>query len=191
MKVFNIMGAATTAIDHYLRGEPAGLNLGAIAKIRTAAQHRILSLPPSFELQDASGLSPHTYEACRTCALIYGIAVIFPVSNVYNLVQNLASRLQESLMYLDVESCELSLSALYLWILVLGGIAASDGPERTFFVVHLESIVMKYQICEWSGVEEILQKFLWLESACGPGGRALWAEVMKSTPRWRSTAVHT
>lgn len=37
MKMFGLEGAVTLEIDLYLRGEPAGLTLGAIAKVRTPA----------------------------------------------------------------------------------------------------------------------------------------------------------
>jgi hypothetical protein len=87
-KAFNLVGAVIMAIDHYLRGEPAGLILGATAKTRTAAQHRITSLPLSSELQDPFDFSSHIYEACHKTGLIYGIAVIFPVSNAYILLQD-------------------------------------------------------------------------------------------------------
>lgn len=178
MKVLSIVGAVTMAIDYYLKGEPAGLTLGAIAKIRTAAQHRILSLPLSVELQDSFVFSPHIYEACRTTALIYGIAVIFPISNACNLLQDLTQRLRASLTYFIMDDCGSGLSDVYLWMLVLGGIAASDGPERPWFAMQLGNFAMTYRMRDWSAVQEILKPFLWLESACGAGGRNLWMETM-------------
>jgi hypothetical protein len=183
MKVLNLMGAVTIAIDHYLRGEPGGLTLGAIAKARTAAQHRILSLAPSVELQDLTTFSPHIYEACRTTALIYGIAVIFPVANAYNLLQGLVQRLKALIMCFGVEKHEVDISGLYLWMLVLGGIAAADGPERTWFVTQLGNFVTKGPTYESKTVEQMLHPYLWLESACDPGGRILWMEVMNSIRR--------
>jgi hypothetical protein len=179
MNVLGLLGAVTMAIDHHVRGEPGSLTLGAIAKIRTAAQHWILSLPLSLELQDQFMYNPYIYEACRTTTLIYGIAVIFPVSNAYNLLHELARRLKESLIFLEAENYEPSIAGLCLWMLVLGGIAASDGPERMWFVTQLEILAWKCQICHWNAAEEILQLFLWLESACGAGGRILWTEAMK------------
>jgi hypothetical protein len=179
VKVFNLVGAVTMAIDHYLRGEPAGLTLGVIAKTRTAAQHRILSLPLSSEWQDPFDFSSQMYETCRTTALIYGIAVIFPVSNAYSLLQDLTRRLKASLLYFNPESYEPEISRVHLWMLILGGIAASDGPERTWFVIQLEILAIKCHIYDWAAVEEILRSFLWLESACGVAGRILWIEAMK------------
>ena len=35
------------------------------------------------------------------------------------------------------------------------------------------------KIGTWEEVAEIVESFLWLESACGPGGRILWAEVTR------------
>jgi hypothetical protein len=64
-----------------------------------------------------------------------------------------------------------------LWILVLGGIAASDTEEREWFVKSIAMVVKILQIGTWEQVTEIMEGFLWLDSACDAGGRILWAEV--------------
>lgn len=177
-EVFNLLGAVTTAIDHYLQGQPAGMSLGAISKVRTAAHHQLLLLPPTLDFQDINVFSPYIYEACRTTALIYSFGVIFPVSNAYNLQQELVRRLRGSLESFEGESWEDGISGLRLWMLVLGGIAASDGPCRTWIVEQLRRFVRIWEICEWRSVKEVLRSFLWLESACDNGGRLLWSEVI-------------
>ena len=69
------------------------------------------------------------------------------------------------------------MSGVLLWMLVLGGIAASDKPERPWFVSQLALIVRRLDITEWGSIEDTLESFLWLESACGQGGRELWDEA--------------
>jgi hypothetical protein len=61
-------------------------------------------------------------------------------------------------------------------MLVLGGIASLDKPERVWFVERLARLAAMLDV-DWCEVKEILGTFLWLESACGDGGKELWGEV--------------
>ena len=57
-------------------------------------------------------------------------------------------------------------------MLILGGIAALDEAERPWFFSQLVKLVKALEI-NWNSVERILESFLWLESACSPGGKLL------------------
>jgi len=179
LQLFDAMGSLTIAIDHYLKGEPDGLTVGEIARTRTAIQKRLLLLPSDEEFSIIPLFSPCLYEACRLTALIFGIAVAFPIPKTYAMLRTLSLRLKES-----IEKSEISRSTssevlhVFLWMLILGGIAALDKAERPWFVSQLITLVRILEI-DWDGVEEILESFLWLESACGSGGRLLWSEVME------------
>ena len=81
----------------------------------------------------------------------------------------------------EIGNFAMELSGVLLWMMVLGGIASSDKPERPWFVSQLALIVRKLRLMDWGGVEDILESFLWLESACGKGGRELWDEVISSS----------
>jgi hypothetical protein len=187
----------TTGIDHYLSGRPRGLKLGAISMARTFIQYRVLALPHADEFGEIISLDDEEknrgegsvtfaelYEACLAAATIYNIAVIFPVPNTHRIFPHLVKRLEKALSppyspsvvarYGDSDS------DLLLWILVLGGIAALDSDERFWFVKNLVAFVGKWKIYDWSSVEEKMQHFLWLESACSPGGKLLWEEVTKN-----------
>jgi hypothetical protein len=94
-------------------------------------------------------------------------------------LQALVRRLTASLEVTDIESHSVHYSGLRLWMLVLGGIAALGKPERPWFVSNLALVSVKRLNLDWDGVEDILKTFLWLESACGPGGRQLWDEVKR------------
>lgn len=180
--IFQAMGSTTIAIDHYLKGIPAGLTLGQIAKVRTAVHQRLLLLPTSDELAEVPPHHRFIYDACRTTALIYSIAVIFPVPNTFTPFQTLVSRLQNSIGTEGFNK-DIHVPDLLLWMLIIGGVAALDKPERVWYVSQLSIIVKKRNIYEWKCVEKILGSFLWLDSACSQGGRKLWLEVMERT-RW-------
>jgi hypothetical protein len=179
LQVFDAIGSLTVTIDHYLQGKPNALTVGVIARARTAIQKRLLLLPSDDELSTSPLSSPYLYEACRLTGLIYGIAVVFPIPKTYDLLKTLSQRLQASIEKFEIyRSKSFEVQYALLWMLMLGGIAALDKAERLWFVSQLVRLVRILRM-DWDSIEEILESFLWLESACGPGGRLLWSEVME------------
>jgi Fungal specific transcription factor domain len=183
LEVLECMEAITLAIDHYLQGKPGGLTLGQIVRTRTGIQKRLLLLPTAKELNISINIvnkpscRSNLYECCHLTAMIFSIAVIFPIPSTYDVLQTLVRELIASLEVTDIESYSEDCSGVLLWMLVLGGIAALDKPERPWFVSNLVLSVERLKL-DWDGAEAILKTFLWLESACSPGGRQLWDEVM-------------
>jgi Fungal specific transcription factor domain len=180
LHAFDSIGAFTLAIDYHIRGKPCGLGLGAIYTARTAVQQRLLLLPASEELDipPSSSTKPNIYECCRLAALIYGVAVVYPIPNSYLVFEQLVQRLKTAIEVLDIKKFGIDLSGVLLWMVVLGGIAALDTPERSWFVSQLAFIVRTLDIEKWVEIENILETFLWLESACSEGGQLLWNEAL-------------
>jgi hypothetical protein len=179
LQVLDGMGALTLAFRHYLQGKPGGLTLGQLVRTRTAIEKRLLMLPGGDELNIATMIAPNVYECCRLTAMIFGVAVVLPIPNTYDVLQLYVTRLKAAIeeSHLDTLSSQYAnLSELLLWILMLGGIAALDKPERRWFVSQLALLVDKLRV-DWRGVEGVLETFLWLDSACGPRGRELWAKI--------------
>jgi hypothetical protein len=180
LQVFDAVGSVTIAIDHYLKGEPDAPTVGVIARTRTAIQKLLLLLLPDEELNIIPLLSPYLYEACRLAGLIYGIAVVFPIPKPYDMFRTLSQRLKFYIEKFGIcESQSLEVQHVFLWMSMLGGIAALDKAERLWFVSQLVRLIGILRI-DWDSAEEILESFLWLDSACGSGGRRLWAEVVGS-----------
>jgi len=177
--IFDAIAALTIAIEHYLEGEPAGLSLGALSKMRTSVQHRLLSLPSRTELGGLALLEPDVYEACRLTAIIYGVAIVYPISNSYKVLQQLVQLLKNSLEICDIERLGVAQPDLLLWMLVLGAIAAFEKPERLWYITQLAKWAKKREVYDWTRVEEKLLLFLWMDSACGTGGGQVWIEVMQ------------
>lgn len=179
LEVLDCMEAITRAIDHYLQVKPGGLTLGQIVRTRTGIPKRLLVLPTAEELNINITVSscPDLYECCRLTAIIFSISIIYPIPNTYDVLQTLVRQLTASLEAMEIESLSVDYSGVLLWILVLGGIAALGKPERPWFVSKLALVGVKRLKLDWDGVENILKSFLWLESACSPGGCRLWGEV--------------
>lgn len=137
-------------------------------------------LPTGDELASQTGVvSLNVYECSRLTALIFAVAVTHPISNSYDLLQKYVTRLKSAIEESDLIASGTDgacLSGLFLWMLVLGGIAALEKPERCWLVSHLALLADRLDI-GYMEVEKILESFLWLDSSCGPGGRELWAKV--------------
>ena len=163
LQVLDSIGGFTLAVGHYLRGKPFGLKLGAIARARIAVQQKLLLLQTADELNIPSSSTkpkPNIYECCRLTALIYGVGVVFPVPNSHSVLQELVRRLMVAIGVLDIRSFGVELGGVLLWMLVLGGIAALDIPERHWFASQLAWVVGRLGIDDWGCVEDILGSFL-------------------------------
>ncbi|CZT47057.1 uncharacterized protein RSE6_07581 [Rhynchosporium secalis] len=154
LSVFEIFGAMTKAIQHYLDGEPKGLTHEVILRTRYDVQHRILSLPPITDLPVLE--FPFTYEACRLGGLIYSIAVLLPIPNSYLVLKELVQQLQTAIEMSRLESPGGIHADIHLW---LGGIAALDKPERYWYVRELVALVRSTDFWEWSDVDKILERY--------------------------------
>ena len=175
----NWVGAYTTALDYYHRGKPGGLSLAVITRTKWALQQQLLLLPPAHELSKCPLSKLSFYECCRLTLHIFGLAVVFiDTSDAYSHLQTLVTRLKTWLERLNVYVHGTDLTHLLLWMLTLGGIAALGKPERPWFASRL-GIVLRRSNITWDGAQEILERFLWLENACGTEGRELWAEAIK------------
>jgi hypothetical protein len=179
LQVLDSMGAYALAVISYLEGKPFSLGPGEMGRTRLAVQQTLLLLPTSEELSRIpwSSPKPNIYECCRLTALIFGVAVVYPIPNSYNVLLELVQRLKAAIELVGIVTFGIDLYGVLLWMLVLGGIAATDKPQRPWFVSQLALVTRKLDIIDWGGIEDILESFLWLESACGHGGRELWGEA--------------
>ncbi|PVH73914.1 hypothetical protein DL98DRAFT_537919 [Cadophora sp. DSE1049] len=94
-------------------------------------------------------------------------------------LQQVVQRLQTAIEWSRIESFGATFADLYLWILILGGIAALDEPERCWYVGQLLVFARRTGMRDWVAVEAMMGDFLWLKSACDSGGRKLWSEVLE------------
>lgn len=178
--IFTQISAVTVGIAAHLSGDPTGPSQNLIARTRTVCQQKLLSLPIRSEiLGHLVEEAPDIYEAVRLTANIFAIAVIFPIPRSAGVLQVLVTDLMRALEEAGLDHYPtVILSNLHLWILILGGIAAQGKAEGPWFVAQLVEFARKWDFgSDWRAVEDVLETFLWLDSACGVSGRKLWVLV--------------
>jgi hypothetical protein len=117
-------------------------DLNMICDLRNLLQYHILSLPPPSDL-DAPFCQAHAaYQACRLAALIYGVGVVFPLPAHTAPLSRLARLLSAELVLVSWDFESASVADMYMWIVSMGGIAATDQPDlRPSVVSALRSAV--------------------------------------------------
>lgn len=154
-----------------------------IADQRNLTQHTLLSLPPSTDLPTfySHPMESTTYEACRLAALIFAVGVIFPIPTPNTPLPKLAQQLHSVLQHptasalWDFPSTRIPL----VWVLILGGIAATNTPQRPFFVETLRETAHRSGLTSYQDVKRMLEMMLWYDAACDDAGEALWSEAIK------------
>ena len=177
-KVFHEMLVLTVVIDRHCRGITPIAEIVDLVDTRNAIQHSLMSLPTGDELDYGQITSVCLYEAIRHSAIIYSAAVIFPLPASTGIFGMAATRLQHILDESKSNPCWQLCPDALLWILVLGGVASFGTLERFWFVQNLTAVSASLNLSLWEQVLEKLDNYLWLDSACGSGGRLLWTEVM-------------
>lgn len=176
-KVLQSMVDLTIIIDCHCRGTKPIKDFTAIIDRRNFVQHSLMCLSSSAELDQDEVTSVCLYELIRHAAFIYSAAVTFPIPALGGHFHRLAGFLLPLLEASKFDSCWRHSPQTLLWILVLGGIAASGTKEREWFVKRVSVVAMILKISTWEQVVELMEGFLWLDSACDAGGRVLWAEA--------------
>ncbi|KGO69812.1 hypothetical protein PITC_042750 [Penicillium italicum] len=145
---------------------------------RNITQHTLLCLSPASDLVFSHPTHAATYEACRLAALVFGVGVLFPIPAQNTPLNTLARLIQSALLKpssADLWTSQPSRLPL-IWVLTLGGIAANDTPERTWFASALGDIARKTGLNSWAKIKSVLGSMLWYDAACDTAAKALWQE---------------
>ncbi|GKZ64217.1 hypothetical protein AnigIFM50267_003679 [Aspergillus niger] len=174
-QVMHGLRAYTANIDDYISGRSPSYSPQAMCDQRNLVQYHLMSIGPIA----GTGLGAIS-EVCRLATIIYSIGVTFPLSGVRAPFGTLAMTLQSELEKNDLINTWPMLEhgdILFLWILMVGGIAARDGPRRGWFIECLSEIMFVSENVQWSCVKEKLRMILWLDIACDMAGRDVWSEA--------------
>lgn len=178
-EVYQAMKAYIDIVERYQGGSTLEPDLSMICTQRNLVQHHLLSLQPAGKLGVNFRQTYPMYEACRLAGLILGVGVIFPLPAQMAPLETLMRDLKFELQATEVESncCSRDAMGVLIWILTLGGIAATGFPERLWYVTTLGRIIACSCISRWQDLKQILELMPWLETACDRAGQQLWNEV--------------
>ena len=176
--------AAFTYVNIVKTGLANGYDVSLLADQRNLTEHTLLSLLPASDIPTSFSYPTQatTYEICRLAALIFGVGVMFPIPAQNTPLSSLAQQIQ-SLLREPTASAMWSTPANripLIWALTLGGIAATDTPERSFFVSGLGETARRSGLTSWPGVKRALEMMLWYDEACDEAAELLWLEVNSS-----------
>lgn len=176
--------AAFTYINIVRASLANGYDVSLLADQRNLTEHTLLSLKPASEIPTSFSYPTQatTYEICRLAALIFGVGVMFPIPAQNTPLKSLAQQIQ-SLLRESTSSAMWSTPANripLIWALTLGGIAATDTPERSFFVSGLGDTARRSGLTSWPSVKRALEMMLWYDEACDEAAELLWLEANSS-----------
>ncbi|KAJ5144603.1 Protein of unknown function DUF3468 [Penicillium atrosanguineum] len=161
-----------------------GYDLPLLADQRNLTQHTLLSLLPSSDIPTSFShpTEATTYDICRLTALIFSVGVMFPIPAQNTPLKSLAKQIQAQLS-LPTASAMWSAPRNripLIWALTLGGIAATDTPERPFFVSALGETARRSGLTTWPQIRLTLDMMLWYDLACDEAAQILWFEAISS-----------
>ncbi|KAI1611484.1 hypothetical protein EDD36DRAFT_466421 [Exophiala viscosa] len=117
-------------------------------------------------LSKADGIA----ELCRLAALIFSYGVIYPLARSESLkllARQLKTAVSETMTVMH-EATE-----LMLWVCVIGGMATTDTEDESYFVTVLKLLFSRLGVGSFAQLKEVLQRYIWLPSACDSGALAL------------------
>jgi hypothetical protein len=151
-------------------------NLRALLNRRVKSHHAVLSLPTADEAfisEDQRSI----YECCRVGAILYSTAVLFPSPPSKRTLPKIASQLKSVIEDFRLETCFDGGGKLLIWALLLGGIASEGTLERVWFLRRLKPLLAMEGVLEWRLLTDLVERFLWMDSACEDGALSVWEEL--------------
>jgi hypothetical protein len=181
-EVYQAMKTYISIVERYQDGSAAEPDMCRISNQRNLVQYHLLSLPSAGQFDQKFRQNYPVYETCRLAGLIFGVGVIFPLPARTAPFQTLVKLLQAELRESNLESIWGAQDAVgvLLWILTLGGIAATGLPEREWFVATLGWVTSHSGLSRWRDLKQVLEQMPWLDSACDSAGQQLWDEFQDS-----------
>jgi hypothetical protein len=167
---------ASIRIEAYCSGTLQKPELHALLTKKNSSHHALLSLPSADEAFIPEAQCS-VYECCRIGGLLYSTAVLYPLPPSTGTLPKLTSMLKTAVENFRLETCFEGGGKLLVWALLLGGIAAEGTLERVWFLRRLKPLLAMEKITEWSLLLQLVEKFLWMDSACQDGALNVWEEL--------------
>ncbi|KIW29255.1 uncharacterized protein PV07_05080 [Cladophialophora immunda] len=175
---------ATVALDHYHRHENSQPCLVDVMLAANEAHRSFLELDP----REGLGLEQLVNNCCRLGSLIYSDMVLFPMPSCTKIKPRLARELRQLLeefqdLKIVTEDFKHPVSDMVLWVLVMGGIAASFTEHRRWFQDRLRTRLRRtksdasFSSGTWAEFKRHVSKFLWWDPVVDRPAMELWNEA--------------
>ncbi|KAL4743001.1 hypothetical protein BDV11DRAFT_166664 [Aspergillus similis] len=185
------MNTYTALVDRYLTGRMS-LDPCLLADQRNLIQYTLICFPPAAVAdKDNNAIQPqhnpqkYIYECFRLASLIYSVGVILPLPAQSTPLVSLAGFLHNVLLPSFSDDTfhhfwnSPHAQVVLLWILTLGGIAATHTPDRAWFVATLSRVAHTCRIVSYNHLRGYLARVAWYPVACDWPGMELWNDVEK------------
>lgn len=187
-EIFQFMKSYSTSLQELEKRTFGSSDQRALQEIvdkRNFIQHSLLCLPSVNEIPGVVPLDTiHSYEIYRIAALIYSTGVIFPLPYDTSPLPKLVEYLKCAFEKLSPLSWKSShRHGDLIWALTIGGIAALHSQTRSWFSTRLHEMSKLNKLQSWDQLRQVLERFVWLHSACDIPGQQLWNESIDA-PEW-------
>lgn len=166
----------TVVVENFMSGNLLNADIMALKSWRDVTHHRLLSLPTGAALSESLGAAACFYECCRLAALMYAVAVLFPMPRTTDVPQKLVKAIKLCVSQIDISTLHRG-RHFFIWVLALTAVAAASLPERPWYEEELAGLLSLENVSRWSELKQILASFLWMDSACDEGAMELWDEI--------------
>ena len=152
---------------------------GNLINARDAIQHRLLSIPSWYELEqtEKDGRYSAVYECCRITAVLYSHCVMFPLPAQSDGIQKPLKELRRILEITKLNNWTEEVFPMLTWCLLVCGIAAYRTHHKQFFVRSLSAVLTRSRVLSLHVAQRIAQQFIWSHCACERGAVVLWDEL--------------
>ncbi|KIX03599.1 uncharacterized protein Z518_07152 [Rhinocladiella mackenziei CBS 650.93] len=156
-----------------------------ISSAALCLQHKLYSLPVELPPNQDLELEDYLFDACRLAIMVYNDMVLWPIPWAAGVKPRLARRLRCRLcpiLSLVHDDGTGRYTNLLLWLLLMGGIAATYTTDRTWYVEQLSTYRMIVRCPTWADFKQRMQTFLWWSSVLDDPAFKLWTEILYWDP---------
>ncbi|KAG2413962.1 hypothetical protein HFD88_003153 [Aspergillus terreus] len=186
--VYQAMHIYTGIVDGHLRKNPSKIDEALLADQRNLVHHTMLSIPTASQSDGFSGYNNNEeiiYEACRLAGLVFSVGVILPLPAQSTPLTQLATLIKALMQFFNpaIVWSHPHARMTLLWVLMMGGIAAENTPERAWYVSTLRQAACENGVASWADMRKVLSNILWWDIACDQPGHRLWLDLGRSIVR--------
>ncbi|KAL4897501.1 hypothetical protein BDV59DRAFT_45345 [Aspergillus ambiguus] len=187
INVYHAMNVYTSIVNGHLQKSSLKLDEALLADQRNLVHYTVLSIPAASQIDGFTGYHGQgiIYETCRLAGLIFSVGVILPLPAQSTPLAQLATLIKGvfQIFHINPVWSHPQARITLLWVLMLGGIAAENSPERAWYVNTLRQVARENNVTTWPQLRAILGTILWWDIACDQPGQNLWSEVGRSFVR--------